>query len=304
MLPFRIFIHGDRHVGVKYSGIGKKQARALLRDMSYMGLKTGRSTPIRLDKGIVIESVVNYGLIEVHIYTPTEDTPPLDQKSRFCKCGQYFSEGVVVGCTPVDGYVQAAQLYTVDVCQGTGKWLTVENCVSNDFNVYSVNDRVWCCLSIREMIAASPYCNVTSREAADMKTEFPWGYMGTMQGYSSAKDIQSTVCYNGDYINLSPSAKGPCGLGIDIPDCSEVAQGEPCWHGIIPSMCDLKGIEPDCYWFFMDTDNTGYLATPKSAASLYTKWSMDANIGNDQSGQQPPAISLKYNLQIIGNVPG
>lgn len=196
MIPPRFKYTGNTDAGVALKGIGRKFLGQLKRDLSFRDIPTGSSSKtLRSGETITCEVINNLSTVLIHVPNPKGKESVVNAG---CQCGVYFSEGVITAIEPVDGYITPAQLYTVDVCQKEGTQITVRNCVSQDFHIFGIGDTVWCCLSIREVIASRPY--YIADNADEFRFSAPGGAMGTINGYTYAlEDDTSQIAM--DYSN-------------------------------------------------------------------------------------------------------
>ncbi len=283
-VPTRTYFHGDKVKAEGLQGFGKKVLAKLEESLLFNNLPTG-TTGITFQDGSKITAKVTFTETIINIFVPTEG---IAEQVPKCLCGKYFTEGVIIGVTPVDGYVTPAQLYTVDICQDGNTQITVTNCVSQDFSVMLVGERVWCCLSIREMIPAIPHSAKDPIYVQDqLGFSQPWGGLGTVMAYTYVYDELYTrsllsdryIGYNielgGTWYLLSNTYQNEAlSLNARLPSGLPLNTSEEDWFFTSPSMCSLSPDISNLAWLFLNYNDTHYEEFVKDAKTLYGEYAM------------------------------
>ena len=284
-IPTRIYTNNER--AKRLIGFGKKILFKLEEDLAFRKLPTG-SDSIKLSDGSIIKAFVSYSITVIKIVSPSF-AGAKKKKQEKCKCGKYFSEGVVKSFIEIPGFVKPTRMYTVDVCQANNTQITVSICVAHDFHEYSVGERVWCSLDIREAIPCYPFFTGAESNAEYYAFATPWGCLGEERGftYVSCEDTSGNYDKSSLPLVVSENAKGPCETPLSLPDDE--------WQGIYPYMCSLAKDISSCYWLYKSLLN-GFV---KNEESLYTEYSMLTTIGGAIDPEKDYSVKWLFNLQII-----
>jgi len=286
-----------------YAPFSGKLLAKLVESLSFKNIPTGTKTH-RLKDGTIVRLYVNHEETTIEITSPFIGGDELKIITS-CQCNEFFSEGVVVGIDTVVGYISpVGKLYTVDVCQDGNTQITVENCVTQGFEELEIGARVWCCLTIREVLAVSPaeisYVHPALPEYNPKEFGFAqtWGGMGAEMQYTSVLILDDP---DGTYEELSDDAKLPNGTGIDIePDDYPVSR---------PPMCIIGEASPVYnYWLAYDRFSGYEDSGVKTYATMDTKYNMEVRIGSTPTpiiideitiNPEVETPSFEFNLQIF-----
>jgi hypothetical protein len=303
--PTKIVLRGNKGQSQQFIKFATTQLSILERQMAFQKLNEGRRVVSPFD-GVTVECTNKFGRKEVSIYVapfiPPEMrnvipnvTPILEdaEESVSCLCGKFFAEGVVVAIEAVEGYVEPARLYTVDICQADNKQVTVPNCIAQDFSMFEVGQKVWCCLAIREVIPAKPTAFTLESYLMGYAFSAPWGASGTERSFTWVDYNSGSGNYTSFPYVISDAATGPCDTDLTLIDED--------WAGVYPSMCNFSHDMSNCYWSYkMNAHSADYsFEYVKNHESLYTRYSMLITLGVTPDPLIDYTVTWLSNVQII-----
>lgn len=146
-IPIRYYYLGNLVKAKSLIGLGKKVLSKLEHSISFNALPTGQ-TSLKLGDGSIIYCTINYGIREVHIYTPLIDIRKrkiLDKVFKECFCNCFFTLGYIIGLSvstpeyPIVDDRYEAPLYPNDnrrwdvtACLGKDEYAIFKYCLPSD----------------------------------------------------------------------------------------------------------------------------------------------------------------------------